>query len=59
MMGLEVLAEKKKEGTVLANEGTASPAPLQDEGTTEQAASPDSSPEASTGSDPAAADPPR
>lgn len=63
MMGLEVLAEKKKEGTVLTNEGAAGSAPpedeAEDEGSAEQAAEPAASPDASTGSSPAGAAPPR
>lgn len=57
MMGLEVLAEKKKEDTVLPNEGAAGSA--EDEGSAEQAAEPAASPDASTGSSPAGAAPPR
>lgn len=61
MMGLEVLAEKKKEDTDLPNEGAAGSAPPEeeDEGSAEQAAEPAASPDASTGSSPAGAAPPR
>lgn len=61
MMGLEVLAEKKKEDTDLTNEGAAGSAPPEDEGSAEQeqAAEPAASPDASTGSSPAGAAPPR
>ncbi|XP_036265279.1 RNA cytosine C(5)-methyltransferase NSUN2 isoform X2 [Pipistrellus kuhlii] len=53
MMGLEVLAEKRKEGTALTDESAASSGPLEDEEVsadqkTEQTASPDAT---STGSD--------
>lgn len=62
MMGLEVLAEKKKDGTVLTNESAASSEPPEDEGGADQAAEQAASPDASAGSDlsdPAGAAPPR
>jgi len=57
MMGLEVLAEKKKEGTVLAQEGAGSSGPPEDEVSAEHGAEPDASTHAASGpSDPAPAE---
>ncbi|XP_064452952.1 RNA cytosine C(5)-methyltransferase NSUN2 isoform X2 [Mirounga angustirostris] len=49
MMGLEVLAEKKKEGTVLAQEGAGSSGPPEDEESAEHGAEPAAGADASTG----------
>ncbi|KAF3828757.1 hypothetical protein GH733_004663 [Mirounga leonina] len=48
MMGLEVLAEKKKEGTVLAQEGAGSSGPPEDEERAEHGAEPAAGADAST-----------
>ncbi|KAB1281340.1 tRNA -methyltransferase [Camelus dromedarius] len=59
MMGLEVSAEKKKDGAAQMDESTASPVPPDGEAAAEPGAEQPASPGASTSSDPAGAGPPR